>query len=376
MLRALLQRNRPWPIGLDIDTDSVRMLQLAPGVGGLRAVAGGMRRLGEDALKDPQARRRETTAAVKDLMRTGGFRGRDVVTALSCSQMVIKSIRLPSMPPEELAEAVRFEAPERLGFEPNPDQLAYLPAGEIRSGGETAMEVILLGVTSEAMEEHISLLSEMHLSPVHIDAEPVALFRSFRRSHAMLDETADPQKATVLVDIGWCATTVVVSRGSEIVFIKSISLGGRHQTEAVASHLGLSYAEATELRLRSQQTRDDSVTQSILDAIRVVVEELTKEISLCLRYCTVTFRGLRPWKIVLTGGEAFDKPLVQLLNEHLGIECVSGRPLDGIDLTEARFGEQDGPFSEWATCAGLAIRDAESKKSEDVAGHAGHRLSA
>ncbi len=377
MLRAFFQRSRPWPIGLDVGTDSVKMLQLQPAVGGgLSVLAAGLRRLGEDAAKDSVARRRERLAAVKELMRTCKFRGNEVVSALPCSQMVIKSIRLPSMPEEELAEAVRFEAPERLGFEPNADQLAHLPAGEIRTGGETAVEVILLGVTDEVVEEHLSLLREMHLSPVNIDAEPVALFRAFRRSDAILNGTNDPQQARVLVDIGCHATTVVVARGAEIVFIKSIGLGGLHQAEAVAAHLGLSYAEANELRLRSLQTGDDSVARNILDAIRTVVEELAKEVALCLRYCTVTFRGLRPSKVVLSGGEAFDRPLVQLLSEHLGVECATGRPLEGIDLSQAQLGEEDSSFSKWATCAGLAIRSAESEKNKGMAGHAGHRLSA
>ena len=376
MLKGFLQSNRPWPIGLDIGTDSVKMLQLQPAGGGLSVLAAGLRRLGEDAAKDSLARRRQAVAAVKELVRTCGFRGKEVVSALSCSQMVIKGIRLPNMPAEELADAVRFEATERLGFEPNADQLAYLPAGEVRTGGETALEVILLGVTDEAIEEHLTLLHEMHLSPVHIDAEPVALFRAFRRFDTILNGTNDSQQANVLVDIGCHATTVVVARESEIVFIKSIALGGLHLAEAVAGHLGLSYAEANELRLRYRGASDDSVARNILDAIRAVVEELAKEIALCLRYCTVTFRGLRPSRGVLSGGEAFDRPLVQLLNEHLGVECTTGQPLEGIDLSQARLGEEDRSFSEWAACAGLAIRCAESEKSKGTAGHAAHRLSA
>ena len=115
----------------------------------------------------------------------------------------------------------------------------------------------------------------------------------------------------------------------------------------------------------------------MLDAIRPAVTQLAKEISLCVRYCSVTFRGLRPEKVTLTGGEAYDPALVELLREHLDAEILVGRPLQGLDVSNVDLGaDRRGVLTEWAVCAGLAARGQRARKELEEAEHEQRRLSA
>jgi type IV pilus assembly protein PilM len=205
------------------------------------------------------------------------------------------------------------------------------------------------------------------------------MFRSFER---FLRRTADEQRVSVIIDIGLSGSSVVVARGRQILFIKSIDIGGRRLNEAVAGQLNLSYDEACELRLRSiaqsatdhrapepddaagsaPATRVDppAVNWTIHDALRVEMEGLAKEVALCLRYCSVTFRGLRCDHVTVVGGEAYDPVVIQLLSEHLGIECAAGQPLRGVDTSGVDVGgDRRGMLAEWSTCAGLAVRNLE-----------------
>ena len=271
---------------------------------------------------------------------------------------------------------------------PGRDQLSYLNAGQVRAGNEVRQELILLEAPQSQVEEHIAWLSEMRLSPEHIDAEPMALFRVAER---FLRRRADEKAVSVVLDIGHSATRVVVGRGRRVVFIKSIEVGGHKLTEAVAKQLNLSHSEAAELRTRMMHeavsnpprphaevdSRRSSVEWTIHDAVRGEVESLAREVSLCLRYCSVTFRGLRPDRIVLTGGQAYDPALVRLLNENLNVECVIGEPLRGIDLADVDLGaDRRTTLTEWALCAGLALHDVDFNKHTDEADHADRRLSA
>ena len=116
---------------------------------------------------------------------------------------------------------------------------------------------------------------------------------------------------------------------------------------------------------------------SVFDAVRGQAESLAREINLCLRYCSVTFRGLRPQRVMLTGGEVYDASLVRLLGEQLGLECVVGHPLKGIDVSAVDLGgDRRGMLAEWATCTGLAIRDVDFTTGAREVEHAEHRLSA
>ncbi|MCD6304489.1 MAG: pilus assembly protein PilM, partial [Planctomycetes bacterium] len=234
-------RTRRLPIALDIGTDSVKMLQLRLEGGSPVVAASARRPLPEPAAGGEQERRRSVVQAVREMLRTGGFAGRNVVSALSAECLKIKNVRLPQMREEKLIEAARWEARERFGCDFAPDQLFFLPAGQVRQGAESYQEIILLGAEAGTVEQHLELLSEANLRPLHIDAEPLALFRPFARR---LRRQSDGGTALAVVDLGHSSTKVIIARGRQIVLIKRIDLGGRRFTEAVAKQLGLSVEEA------------------------------------------------------------------------------------------------------------------------------------
>ena len=379
-----------WPIALDIGTDSIKMLQMHC-VGRAVAVRACWRwRFPASAQGDGEARRRLAIGAVGDALRGGGFRGSRVISSLSCGQLKIKNIRLPSLVGADLEEAVHDEARNRFGRRFAPDQLHWLRAGEVRQGMDHQEEFILLAAPGEVVEDHYSMLREMGLYPEHIDAEPLAMFRPFRRH---LRRRADEESVSVVVDLGHSSTKVIVARGRELVLVKRIKTGGKDFTEAVAKQLNLSYEEAGELRFqmarervceaRDEEEHDgengdpDCVGWAVLDAVRGQAEELSREIALCLRYCSVTFRGLRPKRVTVTGGQACDTGLIRLLGEHLGVECMVGQPLRGIDTSGVDLGgDRRGMLAEWSVCAGLSLRSEQFERGTRKRDHGRDRLSA
>jgi len=359
------------PILLDLGTDGVKMLQMKRVGSTARVSAGGQWRFPPAAGGDPQQRRELAVQAVREMLQAGGFHGRKVTSALSSTELHIKNVRLPHMPAPQLEQAILWEAKERFPFDVEPDRIRHLHAGQVRQGAELRDEIIILAVPAETMEQHLELLGQMGLQPAHVDPESIALFRGFER---FLKRSSDEDAVTVLVDLGRGATRVVVARGRRVVFIKSIDIGGQKLIQAVAKQLGISEQEAGELRVRimresaggageadpAGESGDDSanVAWTVHDALRGDVAALAKEIALCLRYCSVTFRGFRPDRVTLTGGEAYDPAVRDLLQEHLGIQCVVGQPLKGIDVSNVDFeNDRRATLAEWAVCAGLAARE-------------------
>ena len=392
----LLSKSVCGPIGLDVGADGVKMLQLIHAGGKLAVLAGARKRLPEAAVEtatEPQARRGFAVQAVREMLSGGDFRGRNVVSCLRADELVIKNVRLPHMPEHELASAVQWECRERFGFEVTPDRLHFINAGEVRQGNEVQDEVILMAAPEKEIRAHLDMLKQMRLNPLHIDAEPLALFRAYQR---FLRRAADESFVSVIVDMGLASTRIVVARGNTTIFVKSINVNGRKLNESVARELSLSYAEACHVRRRlaeqkleeqiERQAGDqpdgspemrDQVEWSVLDAIRGQVEALAREISLCLRYCAVTFRGLRPGRITLTGGEAYGPAVVKLLSECLDFECVVGEPLRRVDLGGGSLGsDRRSMLTEWSVVTGLALRGLTVGDSARKGGNEGSRLSA
>ena len=383
------------PIALDVGYDSIKMLQLSNSGDGIRAVAWKKWQFPVCDRSESEDRTSQAIIAVRNMLREGGFQGRKVISSLSCRHLGIKNIRLPRMPANELEKAIKWEADERFDFEVTSDQLKYIRAGTVRQGSESRSEIIMLAIPQHVINAHMKMLSAMGLRAEHVDAEPVAAFRCFER---YLRRADDELAASVIIDIGLSDTRVVVARGQQIVFLKSIPIGGQKFTEAVAAELNISLEEAHELRRRCIQIEsthrgDESsendapqdqntgprnpVDWSIHDALRSEVEQLAREIALCLRYCSVTFRGLRPTQVTLCGGEAYDRVVTRMLDEQLGVPCEIGQPFRGIDLSGVETGSaESSDLSEWGVCVGLATRTLRSSDRRKENKNARNRLSA
>jgi type IV pilus assembly protein PilM len=324
-----------------------------------------------DDAADPARRLPAAADLVRQMLRQHPFKGRRIVAALPRDVVHTKNLRLPPMPPEELPAVVRFEARNVFPFPTDQARVHHLAAGEVRQGTEVRQEVILMAARNDDVNAVVEHLHRAGAVLESLDVEPCALYRSVER---FIRRKEDENDVNVLVDVGVARSQVVIGRGHDISFIKPIDIGGQHFHEAVARKLGITPDEARALRRRLVESgepaaaataapglsrvedRRDPVRQAVFDATRAPMEELGREIALCLRYYSVTFRGHRPTRLRLLGGEACDPQLQTLLNSALVIPVEVGRPLYSIDTSRMKPADRQGPMCEWALALGLALR--------------------
>jgi type IV pilus assembly protein PilM len=367
------------PIGLDIGHNSVKMIQLLINEEQIYVIAADETRIDAVANSDEQSRRICIISAIKRMLANGGFQGRNVVSCLPSDKLKITSLRLAEAERYDIEQALRREVAQRFGLDPDKDSMDYMVAGSVRQGDEVKNELILFATDDETIKDHIATLEQADLRPVAIDTIPCALFRSFERS---LRRQEDRDRTAVFVDVGSFFTTVVFGRGGEISFIKQIQIGGQKFASEIAAKLGISVAEAEMLQeslrvdpgllsLKSDTSGqapaenwhniDMSTRQVMIDAVSAVAEDLVREISLCLRYYTVTFRGKRVERAVFAGGGAYEDILLNILRRKLAVEIELAQPLRGFDLSSGRIkvnfdSDRRGLFCEWAVAVGLALK--------------------
>ncbi len=377
------------PIGLDLGHNSIRMIQLVINGEQISVHAADEIRIDPDANGDGQARRSFIVSAIKRILAKNNFRGKNVISCLPNGSLKITSLRLGEADKEETELALRREVVQRFNLDPDKDAMDYVVAGNVRQGDELKNELILFAAESETINDHISMIEEAGLTPVGIDTIPGALFRSFERS---LRRQEDKEGTLVFVDVGSMFTTVVFGRGGDISFVKQITIGGEKFVKEVAARLGISVHEArmlreslwAEKRIPAANTTptepessdrweklDASTRQTIVDAVSTVAEELAREISLCLRYYTVTFRGKRVERAVFAGGGAYEDILLGVLRRQLAVEVEVAQPLRGFDLSNERASinfdsDRRGLLCEWAVAVGLALKNCEKAKVTSV----------
>ena len=377
------------PIGLDIGYSSVRMIQLAVNGEQISVVAADKVGIDADVNSNDNQRKDFVISAIKQMLANNRFSGRNVVSCVPNDRLKITSLRLADTETDQMEQFLKKEVVHRFGLDPDKDAIHYLTAGSVRQGDEVRNELILFATDNETIKGHIAMLEEAGLRPVAIDTVPCALFRSFER---LLRRQEDKERTVVFVDVGCRFTTVVFGRGAEISFVKHIPIGGDRFNQEIAFKLGINISEAQALRnklheqnnstssaspdesafeknneqMPQSQDRelDNSTKQMIVDTLNSVAEELAREVSLCFRYYTVTFRGKRVDKVVLAGGEAYEDIMLNVLKRQLAVEIEVAQPLRGFDTTSVRSADKRGLFCEWAVAVGLSLKGWEGSGSQ------------
>ena len=375
------------PIGLDIGHDSIKMIQLLVNGEQLSVIAAQKTRI-DHGINDEREKNMFIVSAIKQMLAEGRFHGSNVVSSLPNDGLEITSLRLAEDQSDGIEQALRKEVVQRFGLDPDEDAMQYVIAGNVHQGDEIKNELILFAAANETIKSHIELLEQAGLKPVSIDTIPCALFRSFERS---LRRQEDRERTVVFVDVGNQFTTVVFGRGGEISFVKQIPVGAEKFNEEIAAKLGVDVSEAEILREALQmeksfstpnhdlleqpadgneQKLEATTRQAIVDAASEVAEELTREISLCLRYYTVTFRGKRVGQAFFTGGGAYEYILLDVLKRQLAVEIEVAQPLKGFDMSRERGNlnfdsDRRGLLCEWAVAVGLSLKGWKRTESVD-----------
>ncbi|NQU24594.1 MAG: pilus assembly protein PilM [Candidatus Nealsonbacteria bacterium] len=343
-------KSRCGPIGVDIGSRSVKLLQFDAQ---RTAVAEAAR---WDLPLEPPANDRQRDAQIVEAIaraREGkGFRGRKAVFCLGAGDLFVQNLRVPQASGDELTKIVLCEAAGRLPFGNDEAEIRYLEAADVRQGDTVRREVILMACRREQIQRIVSLAEQTGLSPVAIDVEPTALLRCYGSQFRRDD---DQQRRVMFANIGAANTVVVIARGTDAMFVKYVDVGGRHLDEAMAQRLKMSLADAMALRRhngdRRVDQRDPEIEQSIAESIRPVLDRLANELSMCLRYYSVTFRGQPLSQLVLGGGEA-NQSIAEWLSARINLACQLGDPLrDHANAIPA------GPAGQWDVAAGLALRE-------------------
>ena len=346
---GLLARKHFGPIGVDIGSRSVKLVQFDREGAGIQETAHWD--LPPDTSNSTELRDQQIVEAIGHARRGRNFRGKRAVFCLGADNLFVQNIRVAKASGDELKKIVHFEAAGRVPFAAEEAEIRYIEAGDVRQGDTLRREVILLACPRPAIERILGIAEKSGLLPEAIDVEPAALLRCYRKQFR---RDSDQQRRMMFVNIGASTTTVVIAKGFDAMFVKYINVGGQHLDEAVAKRLKMTLPDATALRRhngdRRAEQRDAEVTRGISESTRPILEQLSNELSLCVRYYSVTFRGQPLSKIVFGGGEA-SQTLVDWVAERFDTTCELGNPLRSYEKPRA-----SGRLGQWDVATGLALR--------------------
>lgn len=353
MISSLFKR-KYGPIGIDVGTRSIKMVQFSADqqtlVDAVRCeipsdVATEENRDAPDAVE----RLAET---IRQAREGRNFRGKETVLCLNGQQLFLQNLRVPKAEPAVMERSIQAEAAGRIPFPATETEFRFYDAAEVRQADSVVREVIVLAAHRPVLQRAIELVEASGLRPVAVDVEPAAWVRSYLTQFRRED---DRKQRAMIVHVGYARTGVVITQDEEILFAKYVDVGGRLFDAAVAKHLDMTPTEARALRRQSGDRRaehqDLDVAKSMGEACRPVFERLAAELSMCVRYHSVTFRG-QPLARLMLGGSEASPQIQEILHKRLDLKCDLSDPLRNYPTAP-----QTGRRGQWDVAAGLALRE-------------------
>lgn len=366
-----LLKPRVEALGLEIGSANLKLVELSgtpPTLRGLsiRPTPPGL--FQEGNIADPQALANE----LREMLAEIRTRKRYVVTAVSNSAVITRTLQVPKMAAKQLEEAVRWEAERYIPFPIDEVVMDFAPLDPPDSVADgEQMDVVVGAARQETVASLVETLKAASLEPLVIDVKP---FAGLRVLEPQLVGEGGRELVTLYFEIGAESSALVLTRGERLLLNRVINLSGKDFTAAIAKAFNLDGAAAEEAKknygLATIPTEDEDLLLDfdaererfnparMYDAIRPVLVELTTELRRSLEFFRVQVGDLGIDQGFVAGGGSKLRSLVPLLADTLGIPLEVVDPWKNLSYDKSRFDPDylRGLAPEFAVPVGLAMR--------------------
>ncbi len=328
------------------------------------------------------------TKLIKSCLAEGHIVNKEVVIMVSGAQVFIRRVTMPPMPEEELEEVIPFEVQKYVSLPIDKMAVDYMVVGKKEEDGVNKLDVILVATPKELVEQELSIARDAGLKPVAVSVAPFVQWKAFQLGKKTYEE-----KVIALLDIGYEKTTISLLNNGILEFTRTIKLGGDEVTNSLMSEplvaeegrsRILSYEEAENIKQEhglSQSTTAGTKTkegvsiEQIPRLMRPFLEKLLSEIRTSFDFYMTEFQIPKVEKIIMSGGGAELKGLIEFMTGDLGIETELADPFQSTDFTgRASKDDVTGVSSAFVMPLGLAAWEIENlnllsvkKKNKKVA---------
>jgi general secretion pathway protein L len=255
------------------------------------------------------------------LWQNGLYGSGDIVTALPCQDLFIRTLSFPFRDSTKLAQVVPFEVENLIPMSLEEVSMGsvVLPHAETQDGSKRTKgaEVLVTAAPKDKVEEHLNFLAAADLKPSAIGVDAMALYSV---TQFLQEEGARVPGDLAIIDVGATKTTLCLMREGRPAALRTVLWGGNHLTHALAVRYACSFAEA-ERRKRAMAVQEvDAWLEPLLKELRVSLHSYEGNSRQRLSHCWVSGGGSKLRE--LTGHVAQELGLVPVgPRQGFGASC-------------------------------------------------------
>src|SRR5207245_2550222 len=270
---------KPYLLGLDIGSGSIKMLQLKEATGKLKVERFGTKALPAEMIVDGSIMDGlGVVTAIKELAGEQKLKNKNVALSISGTSVIVKKITLPPMAAKELDKQIKFEAEQYIPFDINDVYLDFhiFSQEEQASAAQGEMSLLLVATKKDKLNDYANAVREAGLIPKVVDVDAFAIENMYCVNYETL-----PGELTALVNIGASVMNINILKGGSSAFTRDITIGGNRYTERLQQDLGLSFEEAENAKKGEANGADEA---AISAAVAAVDMEVASEIGRSFDY--------------------------------------------------------------------------------------------
>jgi type IV pilus assembly protein PilM len=349
--------SKPEAFGLDISDLSLKIAKLEKTKDFLKLASFGETEIPPGVIEGGEIKDEKSLGEIikKSLSEVKGkkLKAKYVIASLPEEKSFLDIIQIPLMKKEEMEEALRFEAENHI---PIPLDEVYFDFEKIETifNHSRYQEVLIAACPKKVIDAYLRALKGAGLFPLALEVESLSIVRALVKKEKVFPPL-------LIIDFGGTRTSFIIYSGRSLRFTSTIPISSQGLTKTIAKNLNVSLKKAEFLKLKYGLEGKKKIFEAMIPPLTDLVEQ----IKTLLRYYQshesgeqIFHNGKEMSKILLCGGGANLKGLVEFLSQELKVEVELGNPWVNI-LKEPIKEIPELPFEKslaYTTALGLALR--------------------
>jgi len=275
--------------------------------------------------------RDDVVTAIRSLLSSSGIKCRNVVTAITSKDVIIKRITVDRMESQELREVIKWEAEQHVPFDIEDVILDFQILHPTTEGGQ--MEVLLVAAKKDKVEEKIELIYDCGLIPTIVDVDSFALTNAFEYNH-----NNELSGIKCLMNVGKELTSIIMYKDGILLLAREVTIGTAALTEELQRTLGVD-REVAESSLLGV-IPDGKDIEEVKTVIFNISERLLRNLERANSYVKTSDIGDGIESLYLSGGGAKIPWLASFLNDKMNLEVSNADPFRAISIREGVVDER------------------------------------
>lgn len=337
--------------GVDIGAHSIKVCEISGSPGKIRVERFGIFTLSEAAIIEDEIQKpAEISEGLTEAMNRAGIRSKIACIGLFGPNTMTKRLSVAGGNKEEVEDQVMWEAEQYITFGADESQVGFDIIGDNEGGGK---DVLVAAARLNLIENFTTVLNEAKVQAKVIDLNVLAVSNLFEEVYR--DDLEQYSQGTLIIDFGAQTTKIIVYKRGGPIFTKELPFGGGLITEEIQRQMGVSYEEAEDLKVTTDE--NGNLPEEILNIISIQLDQQLAEIKKSINFYITQGSAEKVEHCVITGGSSLLRNLGEKLSKMTGLEVKSMDVFSKVKIDEGKMKQGLDQLSAVAAVSiGLALR--------------------